>query len=233
VSKARRKKTVKVSKKPTSSTGLMLAVIGVSIIVVVGLVYVTGRAGSKPIQVPTTSEQGYEIGITPEGFPYKGAADAPVVFEAYSDYKCGHCQDFAMETEPLIDQAYVATGKVKFVSHYFGFSAETQALATAAMCAAEQGKFWEFDQTLFANQVSTSASTVSVLAHDLGLDVNAFNQCVQSAANKAKIQKYTSQAQAAGITGTPTFFVNGKEIVGAQPFERFQEEIEQALTGAQ
>ena len=233
MTKAKKKRAVRTAKKQTPSMAVVLSVLGVAVLVVIGLVYLTGQAGSKPAQIPTTSERGYEIGITPEGFPYKGRADAPVGFEIYSDYRCGYCAQFALETEPLIEQAYVASGQVKLVAHYFGFNAETQTLATAALCAAEQGKFWEFNQAMFINQSSLTVSLTSALAQQLGLDTNVFNSCAQSSTNKAKVERYTNQAMAAGVSSTPTFYINGKQIVGAQPFEQFQAEIERALAVVQ
>lgn len=214
--------------KKTTSSRLVLAVIGVALLAVTVLIVLSSGAFRPTVQATPLNTR-----LTAEGLPYKGAADAPVTIVAYSDYRCGHCRDFALETEPLIDQAYVSSGKVKFVSHYFGFSSDTQLMATAALCAAEQGKFWEFDHALFANQPSLSPNNMSVFARQIGLNMDAFNPCFQSDANRAKIKAFTRQAQAAGVQGTPTFFINGKKIVGAQPFETFSLEIEHALSGAQ
>jgi protein-disulfide isomerase len=206
---------------------VVVAVVGVAVLVVGGLIYLS--SGMQGSNVTPPKLDGIETGLTAEGLPYKGAANAPVTIDIYSDYKCSHCKDFALETEPQIDKMYVATGKVKFVSHYFGFSSETQAIATGAMCAAEQGKFWDLDYVLFVNQLSTNANNVSVFARQVGVNIDVFNKCAQSAANRAKIQGYTSQANAAGVQATPTFFINGKKIEGTLPLAEFQQEIEQAL----
>ncbi len=228
--KARRRKIK--PRRQTPSTGLVLAVIGLAVVLVVALIALTG--GAKKAQVPTASGQVFETSLTAEGFPYKGAADAPVTIVVYSDYQCPHCRDFALETEPLLDQAYVATGKVKRVAPYFALWPESQPFVAAAICAAEQGKFWEFDHLLFVNQETLQTARLPTWAQQVGLDVNAFNRCRQSNATLQKVQSFTQQANAAGIHSTPIFFINGNRFeLKAQPsfFEQLREEIERLLTG--
>ncbi len=209
------------------STPVVLAVIGFAILVVVGLVLLTGEANK-----PAVSGEGAATKLTPDGFPYEGDENAPVTIDIYSDYGCSHCKDFALETEPLIEQNYVATGKVKLVWHYFGFSAETQVVAAAAVCAAEQNNYAQFNRTLFANQATLTTGNLASWASQVGLDMTAFNKCLQSSDSKIKVQKSTNLAYAAGVNATPTFFINGEKIEGALPFEDFSAKIEQALAGA-
>lgn len=204
-----------------------MVVITLAFVAVIALILLTG--GTKPGGAATPPP--FETGITPEGFPYKGAADAPVTIDIYSDYTCSHCRDFALEIEPLIDQNYVAAGKVKLVSHYFGFTLDTQTMATAALCAAEQGKFWQFDHILFANQLALNTGNMSAFARQAGLEIDTFSQCFQSAANKTRVQSSTNLARSIGVEGTPTFFVNGNKVVGAVPYEEFSQAIERALAG--
>lgn len=215
------------------STGLVMGFMCLAVVVFLALIALSGRVqGAAQANTTASPEQNLPSGITPDGFPYMGAANAPVTIIAYEDYGCSHCRDFTLQTEPLIDQNYVATGKVKIVEHYFGFNADTQTMAVGAMCAAQQGKYWEFNDLLFANQAAVTVNVLSVHAQRAGLNLTDFNQCIHSPLNLAKIQESTNQAYAAGVQSTPTFFVNGQKVEGALPYGQFQKIIDQALAQA-
>lgn len=225
MSKVRRK--VRSSNAKTPLTWIVLGGGALVLVAVVAAIVWNGQKSSGAA-APTA--------VVPEGLPYKGAADAPVTLVVYSDYQCSHCRDFALETAPLIEQAYVATGKVKLVSHYYALWDESLPFVAAAMCAAEQGKYWDFDHTLFANQASLEVNTLPVLARQAGLDMEAFNKCQQSGAYLARAKSYRDQGRAAGVNSTPTFFINGTRFLlraSPEPFEQFRQEIERVLASSQ
>lgn len=101
--------------------------------------------------------------------------------------------------------------------------------AAAAQCANEQGKFWEYHDTLFANQRALGDDALKQYAVDLELDTEAFNACVESGKYRAEIQTDMRQGQSIGVTGTPAFFINGRFLNGAQPVEAFKAIIDEEL----
>jgi len=168
-----------------------------------------------------------------------GDPDAPVVIENYSDFACPHCGDFAMETEGRIREEYVENGDVYFVfnsvGNMLGSSASVQA-TEAAYCAGDQNRFWQFHDLIFANQASlftdTSADispTLNRFAEILELDMSQFEDCYQGGKYQDRVQQDRLEAQQAGISGTPSFLVNGRLLKGNVPFANFQQVIEEEL----
>lgn len=177
-------------------------------------------------------------------FNSTGDAGAPIIITEYSDYQCPYCKRFADETEKQLVETYVASGQVRFVYRSFGLfiGQESQDAAEATYCAADQEKFWDFHDILFANHTGENVgdytnSKLQAFAKALGLDMNAFNSCLNSGKYADMVTQDGIDGQAAGITATPsfvlTYVVNGetksKIIQGAQPFSAFQTEIEAAL----
>jgi len=163
-----------------------------------------------------------------------GDPNAPVVIEEFSDFQCGYCRQFFLQTEPALIEQYVATGKVYFMYRTLGdwLGPGSQLLAEASYCASDQDMFWEYHDALFASQgqVAFTSDNLLKLAEDTGLDMNAFRSCVESYKYRPQVMKDKQDGLAAGVRGMPTFLINGKLIVGAQPFSVFQREIEVALT---
>lgn len=104
-----------------------------------------------------------------------------------------------------------------------------QPAAEAARCAHEQGKFWEYHDKVFANQRALEDENLKQYAVDIGLDTDKFNQCYESGKYRADVQQDARTANQAGATGTPAFFVNGRFISGAQPFDAFKAIIDDEL----
>jgi len=185
------------------------------------------------------------ISITPKAINAKvdglhlGDPNAQVKVDVYEDFRCSGCKYYTQNIEPQIFQTYVETGKVYYTFHSFividgndGTDASYRS-ANAAMCAAEQGHFWDYHETLYANQVTEDASLFSderlaIMAQNLNLDMTAFNQCFKENRYASDIQKDISQGQSLGITGTPSTFVNGTLI---QPFDQLATAIDAALAG--
>lgn len=185
-----------------------------------------------------------------------GDPNAPVSIEEFSDFQCPFCARFHQETEPLLRQYYIDTGKVHFTYRSMGnfvsdniarsrgtpAKTESRDAAMAAYCAGDQNKFWEMHAHLFANSQgedigSFSTRRLKAIAGEVGLDTAPFNECLDSGKYEDRVQKDLEDGTAAGVNGTPAFrisyTVNGetktKLIEGAQPFSAFQQQLEAAL----
>ena len=161
----------------------------------------------------------------------KGDPNAPVTIVEWSDYQCPFCQRFYEQTMPSIEKEYIDTGKVRFVYRDFplSFHENAQKAAEAAECAGEQGKYYEMYDKLFTEGVSGGVNSFKSYAAGLGLDTGEFNQCLDSGKMAAETAKDEKDGQDAGVTGTPAFMINGKLIVGAQPFSVFKQAIDDEL----
>ena len=169
--------------------------------------------------------------------PVKGEADAPVTIVEFSDYQCPFCVRYVVETMPRIMDEYVATGQVRYAFKDFPLDSihpQARPAAMAARCAGEQGGYWEMHDRLFTEQESWSGRSDAALvfadwAGSQGLDESAFSECLESGRYAAAVDVDLQEGINFGVAGTPAFFVNGRFINGAQPFEVFQAAIEQAL----
>ena len=168
--------------------------------------------------------------------PKRGNDKAPVTLIEFSDFQCSFCRKFWQTTLPLIEKKYISTGKVKFVYRHLAILGKhSVASAQAAECAGERGKFWEYHDKLFASAASPLAFTNGRLkgyAKELGLKSQDFNQCLDSGKHLKKVEGETATGGFLGARGTPAFFLNGKLLVGAQPFQVFEAAIEKDLKKA-
>ena len=142
-----------------------------------------------------------------------GDPNAPVKVEEFSDFRCSHCKDFSENMEPDFIEQYVNTGKVYLKFYNFPFLAEdSTAAAEAAYCAADQNAFWQYKTQLFTYNTYTGAYTESNLidyAKKVGLDVEAFKQCLQSDDHLDDVAADKVYATTLGVNATPVFSVNG------------------------
>jgi protein-disulfide isomerase len=160
--------------------------------------------------------------------PARGAAKAPVELVEFSDFQCPFC----LRARPTVQKVLDTYGNsVRFVYRFFPLPNHPLArpAAEAAACADDQGKFWPYFDRLIAHPANLSDADLKKAAADLGLDVPKFTQCVDSHATSARIEADLRAGQDAGVVGTPTFFVNGRELTGAQPFEEFKRLIDDEL----
>jgi protein-disulfide isomerase len=176
----------------------------------------------------------------------KGEKTAKVTLVEFTDYQCPFCSRYYKQTWPQLERDYVSTGKVRLALRDLPLEAiHPQAFkaAEASHCAAAQGKFWAMHDTLFANQSALSRKDLTAHAQTLGLDVGAFDQCLDSGQTAAAIRQDLADADKAGARGTPTFFVglteaNGTQVKavrvirGAQPYAAFKEAIDGLLASA-
>ncbi len=161
----------------------------------------------------------------------EGDADAPVTIVEFSEFECPFCAKYYRETLSKIREEYVETGKVKIIFRDFplSFHQNAQKAAEAAECAGEQDKYYEMHDKLFEDGVKGGVDSFKEYAKELGLDTEAFNECLDSDAMAEEVKKDMKDGAAVGVTGTPAFFVNGVMVSGAQPFANFKAVIDAAL----
>jgi len=164
--------------------------------------------------------------------PIKGSNSAPVAMIEFGDFQCPFCGKFFSETLPQIEENYIKTGKVKFVYRDFplDFHQYAEKAAEAAECAHEQGKFWEYHDKLFNNQQALDVTNLKKYAKDLGLNSSEFDDCLDSGKMASEVQEDLQDGTALGISGVPSFFINGIPIGGAQPYSSFQQIIDEELS---
>lgn len=191
-----------------------------------------------PAQAPAQQglTDGQKVDVSAGNLPALGNKDAKVTIIEFADYRCPFCEKFFTDTESQLKKDYIDTGKVKLYFRNFAFLGDPSVVAAnAAECANEQGKFWEFHEYLYKNQPPESdttmynTDTLTQSAANLGLNANQFRTCLSSKKFDSSVSKDLSDGQAAGVSGTPTVFINGISIVGAQPYSAFKTIVDQEL----
>jgi len=188
-------------------------------------------AGNVPSGDSGSAPSGAVVDVKEGDSPSIGKANAPVTIIEFSDFECPFCERFYSQTYKQVKTNYVDTGKVRIVFKHFPlpFHASAQKAAEATECAREQSKFWEMHDKLFENQNAIAIANLKSYAVALGLDASKFNTCLDTGKYASRVQKDASDGSAAGVSGTPSFFINGKSVVGAQPYSVFQQAIEAEL----
>jgi len=160
--------------------------------------------------------------------PSLGRASAPVTLIEFSDFQCPFC----LRADPTVQQVLSTYGdKIRFVYRHYPLPNHPAArpAAEAAACAGEQGKFWPYHDRLFANPTKLSDADLKQHAAALGLNTTQFNTCVDTHKLKAQIDNDVKDGEEAGVNGTPAFYINGRMLSGAQPFEAFKKIIDEEL----
>jgi len=209
--------------------------ISVSVIYGTGLKNLGQPSGQKALKEESFS--GEELNLTKDDV-LLGELEAPVTLIEYSDFQCPFCGRFYSQTEPLIKENYVKTGKVKFVYRHFAFlGPESRGAAEAVECAKEQGKFWQYHDEIFNAEIADGRENNGNLnrgfflaaAKKLGLDSSQFVSCLDGNKYSDKVENDYSVAQKIGVQATPTTFVNGQKLEGALPYAQFKAVIEREL----
>ncbi len=180
--------------------------------------------------------------ISADDDPFLGPENAPIEVIVFSDFGCPFCAGAAGYNEQVIEylrsgnpsweapipklRELAEQGKVKLV--FRDFPLHGTETAEAAECAHEQGKFWEYHDKLFENQDALEVEDLKKYAEELGLDTTKFNDCLDSGQMFTEIQKDYEDGNRYGVTGTPTFFINGEKVEGAQSFSVFERIIEES-----
>ena len=191
------------------------------------------QAGGPVAEAPVaTSEPEYvRYDVPSDGFYATGPEDAPITIIEFSDYQCPFCRRWHQEVYQSLLAAY--PGKIKLVYRHLPLTSihpDAFPAAEAAMCAGEQNAYWQYHEKLFASEL-LGTEVYKQYAQELGLDVTTFEACITDHKYQQAIQEDSDFAVNLGVRSTPTFFVNGLAIVGAQPLEVFKQVIDKELAG--
>ena len=162
----------------------------------------------------------------------KGPADALVTVVVFSEFQCPFCSR-VLPTTKQIEEKYGKDVRLVFKHNPLPFHADAPLAAEAALAAGEQGKFWEMHDKLFANQKTLKRENLDAFATELGLNMGKFKSALDGGKYKTQIANDQKLAAQIGASGTPNFYVNGRNLVGAQPFDAFQKVIDEELKKAQ
>jgi protein-disulfide isomerase len=160
--------------------------------------------------------------------PAKGPATAPVTIVEFSDFQCPFCSRLV----PTLDQVKEKYGdkvRIVFRQYPLPMHPNAQKAAEASLCANEQGKFWEMHDAMFKNQQELAVDNLKAKAAAIGLKAEEFNACLDSGKFAAKIQEDQKAGTAAGVSGTPAMFINGRFVNGAVPLEQVTSVIDDEL----
>ena len=199
-------------------------------------------AGPPAVATPTLEQVKYDIPV--EGFPSLGPDDAPITIVEFSDYQCPYCTRWHEETYQRLLDAY--PGKIRFVyrNYPLGFHQNAMMSAQAALCAGDQDQYWAYHDKLFDEKdlvnnpegTTLEVATYLEFAADLALDTTAFEACLTSEKYKQFVEDDMNFATTlppqngeAAVGGTPTFFINGRRLVGAYPLAFFKQIIDEQL----
>jgi protein-disulfide isomerase len=164
-----------------------------------------------------------------------GDPNAPIHIIEYGDFQCPYCLQFWRETEPQLIEEYINNGTVYFEYRAFPvLGPESYSASEGAYCAGDQGKFWEYHDTLFTNWTGENVGDFThekliQYADALSLDMETFEKCLSEGTHKETVLQDQAEGEAANVHATPTFFINGHMLEGSQPFEVMQHIIEELL----
>jgi len=190
------------------------------------------RAPAPAAARPGRPDPSRRYTVNTDGAPALGPDSAPVTLVEFSDFQCPFCG----RVGPTLKQIREEYGeKVRIVFKHLPLDMHRNAPGAhaAAEAAARQGKFWEMHDKIFANQRELNDEKYLEYAAEIGLDIEQFKKDVASDSVKAKVDADKSEATRLGATGTPSFFINGRYLSGARPFEAFKEVIDEELEAKQ
>lgn len=191
---------------------------------------VSAQAGGPVVEAPVTQvPQRYEVAS--EGFPSIGPSNAPITIVEFSDYQCPFCRRWHEQVYESLLNAY--PGKIRMVYRHLPLTSihpDAFPAAEAAMCAGEQNAYWQFHEKLFSSD-ALGSSVYAKYADELGLDMDTFQSCISERRFQEAVQADLDFAVNLGVRSTPTFFINGLAIVGAQPLDIFKQVIDKELAG--
>jgi len=189
------------------------------------------NAENAPKAVATAvapADDGKPVKIDLGSAPVKGDAKAPVTVVIFSDFQCPFCS----RVEPTlkeIEDKYKGKVKMAWKNQPLPFHENAMPAAIAAMAAAQQGKFWEMHDKMFANQQNLKPADFDKYAQEIGLNMAKFKAAIDDPKTKAAVEADMQVGSSLGANGTPTFFINGRKLVGAQPYDSFAKMIDEEL----
>ncbi|MEK7076682.1 MAG: DsbA family protein [Patescibacteria group bacterium] len=221
---------------PRRNNLLPASILLAAVLVSGSIFYAVGRNGSAPKEkvsvnrdqlaalaaLPVSNAGGRDVIV--------GDPKAPVTIIEYGDFQCPFCGRFFSQTEPMIREQFVKTGKVNMIYRHFAFlGPESFAAAEASECAKDQKKFWGFHDALYQiegkdgreHNGNLNRDLFLAIADELKLDAKDFASCVDGGAYAEAVRKESDEGRAKGVDSTPSFFVNGTLVRGAIPFEDY------------
>jgi protein-disulfide isomerase len=172
------------------------------------------------------------VDVPINGAPFKGSETAQVTIVKFEDFQCPYCKAVQPNYEEVLKRY---AGKVRLVHKDLPLDQihpQARQAAEAARCADDEGKFWEYHDKLYVSSPKAAPEDLKLYAKDLGLKQDLFDQCLISGKYKAAIQKDMNEGATLGLTGTPTFFINGRELSGAQSVETISQIVDEELSRA-
>jgi protein-disulfide isomerase len=188
---------------------------------------VAGAAAPQPARAERP-DPNRRYSVNTEGSPAKGPESAEVTLVEFSDFQCPYCSRVT-STMAQIEKEYGDRVRIVFKHLPLRTHSKAPAAHAASEAAHRQGKFWEMHDAIFANQREMTPEKYVEYAGEIGLDVEQFKRDVAGADVKQKVDADAKEAAGLGVTGTPGFFINGKFLRGARPFEAFKEVIDEEL----
>ena len=218
----------------------------IAAVLIGGVFLLTGNNGGVNGNVINTGTEGSITVPSADDDPFLGPENAKVTVIEFSDYECSWCAVASGLNEQLLNNArsqlgasyepvvpmlkeLAAEGKIKFVYKDFPAHSNSQKAAEASQCANDQGKFWEYHDLLFTNFGELSGANLEQYAISLGLNTNQFNDCLDSGKHTSEVQKDLAEARAAGVKGTPGFYINDQLVSGAASAEQIRLVIDSEL----
>lgn len=192
--------------------------------------WIADKTKKTPVEVYIQKPQRPVFDVNIKDAPFKGGADAKVTIVEYSDFQCPFCSK-ASVTIAELEKKYGKKLKVAFKNYPLPFHSQARLAAEAAQCANEQSPklFWKMHDAMFADQTKLDHDSLIATAKKIGVKEADFKSCLDATKHKAVIDNDMAEGQKLGIKSTPTFFINGKLVSGAQPVEVFTEVIDEEL----
>lgn len=212
----------------------VLVVLAFALGILVGyLAWGRDRAAAPSAAAPAAEQQtARRYDIPTKGYPSIGPRDAEITIVEFSDFQCPYCQKWHVQVFEQLMAAY--PNKIRLVYRNLPLTQihpEAMSAAEASLCANDQNAYWKYHDQLFDNADSLGADLYGRIASDLRLNIAAFEKCMTDHKYQAVIQEDMQFAIDLGVQSTPTFFINGLAVVGAQPLSVFQQVIDQELAG--
>jgi len=192
--------------------------------------WLSKQTEKNPVEVYFSKPKRPTFNVTAGDAPFKGAEDAKVTIVEFSDFQCPFCSKGANLVSEL-EKKYGKKVKIVFKNFPLPFHAQAKIAAEAALCAKDQDAkaFWKLHDVMFQDQSKLDRDNLISSAKKIGLKDKVFTECLDGGKFKAKVEADMNEGQAIGVKSTPTFFVNGQLIAGAQPIEVFSEIIDEEL----
>jgi protein-disulfide isomerase len=192
--------------------------------------YFDDLKAKNSVKIMLTAPEEPRVNVAATG-PSKGPANAPVTIVEFSDFQCPFCGR-AKGTVDEVMAAYAGKVRLVFRDYPLPFHDKAEKAAEAGACANEQGKFWQMHDYMFTHQETLDVASLKKAARENGIDGTKFDACLDGGKFASQIKANVDAGQAAGVQGTPHFFINGRQLSGAQPIERFKEVIDQELASS-